>query len=246
MTDGPAEAYDALREAKTLLRATRAGTLATVGADGAPFASLVSVATDPAGHPLLLLSRLAAHTGQVEADPRCSLLLARPGRGDPLAHPRLTLVGRATRLEGDARTAARTRFLARNPKAALYADFPDFGFFRMAFWEASLNGGFGRAARFSGADLLAATEGLDALLAAEAGAVEHMNADHRDALKLYATVLARAGEGDWRASGLDLEGIDLVCGDRTARAWFEAPVASAGELRRALVQLAEVARELAV
>ena len=133
--------------------------------------------------------------------------------------------------------AARTRFLARNPKSGLYADFPDFGFFRMDVEGSSLNGGFGRAARFDGAALLTRTQGLDAVLDAEAGAVAHMNADHRDALKLYATVLARAGTGEWRASGLDPDGLDLVCGDRTARVAFEEPVATPGGLRQALVRL---------
>ncbi len=245
MTGQPAAtppAYDALGEAKALLRATRAGTLATVDGSGAPFASLVAVATAPSGAPLLLLSRLAAHTAQLDADPRCSLLLGRPGRGDPLAHPRLTVLGRAARLDGSEREAARTRFLARNPKSALYADFPDFGFFRVDVAAGLLNGGFGRAATVAGADLLTATEGRDALLAAERSALDHLNADHRDALAAIATALGRGAPGAWRASGLDPEGIDLVCGDRTARVAFEAPVAEPGALRAALVRLTGRAR----
>src|SRR5438270_9823520 len=92
---GPA-GYDALGEAKRLLRVIRSGALATlIQASGHPFASLVKVATEPDGTPILLLSRLAIHTANLEADPRCSLLLAEggrtsQGRGDPLACPRLT------------------------------------------------------------------------------------------------------------------------------------------------------------
>lgn len=238
------DAYDALGEAKSLLRAIGAGALATLDRDGSPFASLVSVATAPDGTPLLLVSGLSAHTRHLSADPRCSLLLARSGKGDALAHPRLTLTGRAARVE-EGRDAARARFLARHPKAALYADFPDFSFWRVAIDKAHLNGGFARAARFAGADLLVATTGRDALLAAERGALDHMNADHRDALRVYATVLARARDGDWRASGLDPEGLDLICGDRIARVTFEQPVSGPAELRQALVALADRARTAA-
>ena len=235
--------YDALAEAKRLLRSVRAGALATLDPDGHPFASLVSVATQPDGSPLLLLSRLAAHTRHIEADPRCSLMLAQGGKGDPLAHPRLSLLARAERIEPeDARTAARTRFLARQPKASLYIDFPDFALWRLDLSSAHLNGGFARAARFERADLLTPVAGRDELLAAEAGAVEHMNRDHKDAIGLYATVLAHAGPGDWRASGIDPDGIDLICGDRVARVAFARPVDTPGELRAALTSLAEAAR----
>ncbi len=246
MTNAPAPPtpYDARGEAKRLLRTVRAGALATVSQEGGPFASLVSVATAPDGSPLLLLSRLAAHTLHLEVDPRCSLLLASGGKGDPLAHPRLTLVGRATRLADAAREAARDRFLARNRKAELYADFPDFGFWMLHLDSAHLNGGFARAANFEGGAILTPIAGFEAVLSAERDAIKHMNADHRDAIQLYAAVLARAGRGEWRASGLDPEGIDLVCGDRTARVVFDKPVTTPGDLREALVALAARARAL--
>ncbi len=94
--------FDAIGLAKSLLRKIRSGALATLERQGeheggAPFASLVTVATDVDGTPLLLLSRLSAHTLNLEADPRCSLLLSQGGKGDPLAHPRLTVTGRAER-----------------------------------------------------------------------------------------------------------------------------------------------------
>jgi hypothetical protein len=236
--------YDALGEAKRLLRSIRAGALATIGAEGTLLASLVSVATQADGSPLLLLSRLAGHTTHLEADPRCSLLLAQGGKGDPLAHPRLSVVGRAERIETEeGRAAARARFVARNPKAELYVDFPDFGFWQVTVSTLHLNGGFARAARFDAADVLTPLDDCAALVAVERGAIDHMNADHRDALQLYATVLAQAGEGDWRASGLDPEGLDLICGDRTARVEFGQLVHGPGELRRVLKVLADNARQ---
>lgn len=238
--------YDALGEAKRLLRTIRSGAIATLDAGGAPFSSLVSLATLIDGRVILLLSGLSAHTRHLAADPRCSLLLARGGKGDPLAHPRLTLTGSASRVTDEpALSTARLRFLARQPKASLYADFPDFSFWVVGLDEAHLNGGFARAARFAGAALLTSTAGCEALLEAERSAVEHMNEDHRAALRLYGSVLARAGEGDWSASGLDPDGLDLVCGDRVARLDFEEPVRDPGALRGALKRLAERARALA-
>lgn len=235
-------AYDARGVAKTLLRTVRAGALATLDEHGAPFASLVSVATLVVGEPVLLLSRLAAHTRHLERDPRCSLLLAATGRGDPLAHPRLTVTARAVRLVGDEAAIARGRFLSRQPKAQLYVDFPDFGFWRLDPEAAHLNGGFARAATLPGADLLA---GAAALVREERAAVDHMNQDHGEALSLYATVLAQQAPGAWVASGIDAEGIDLVCGDRVARVAFASPVRDAGGMRAALVSLAHCARDQA-
>src|ERR1700738_1198412 len=94
-TGGPdPRAYDALAQAKELLRSVRAGALATlVPGTAFPFASLVNVATAPDGSPILLLSSLAAHTRHLASDPRLSLLLVHTGPGDPLAHPRVTIMG---------------------------------------------------------------------------------------------------------------------------------------------------------
>ena len=236
------QAYDARGDAKRLLRTTRSGALATLSPDG-PFASLVGVATRPDGSPIMLLSQLAAHTGHLQADPRCSILLAHRGKGDPLAHPRLTLVGRAVKATAEERDAWRARYLARHPKAELYVDFTDFAFWRLDPAAAHLNGGFARAASFATSDLLTSTEGAEALIAAEAGAVAHMNTDHRDAIRLYATNMAGMPDGDWRMSGLDPEGIDLALGDRTARLDFPERVTTPGDLRRVLVAWVEAARK---
>lgn len=237
------EGYDGLAEARRLLRSTRAGGLATLDAQGAPFASLVNVATDPAGAPLLLMSSLSAHTRFLDADGRASLLLAETGKGDPLAHPRLTVSGRARKLEGDERLAARTRFLARHPKSALYADFGDFSFWRVEVERGHLNGGFAKAASYTGAELLLSLAGAEELLAAEEGAIQHMNEDHADALALYAQVLCGAPQGRWRASGIDPEGMDLACGDITARLIFPRRIETAGMLRTCLVELSAKTRK---
>jgi len=234
--------YDGLAEARRLLRSTRAGSLATLDAGGAPFASLVNVATGFDGAPLLLMSGLSAHTQFLDRDPRASLLLAETGKGDPLAHPRISVSGVAVRLDGDARVQARRRFLARHPKSALYADFGDFSFWRVEVGRCHLNGGFARAAAYTGTELLLDVADAQALAEAEESALEHMNADHAEALALYAQTLCGAPKGRWRASGIDPEGMDLASGDQTARLVFAARVTDAESLRQSLVTLARQAR----
>ncbi|MCJ2051337.1 HugZ family protein [Methylobacterium sp. J-070] len=237
----PAEAapFDAIGLARTLLRSIRSGALATLDSDGTPFASLVTIATDVDGTPLMLLSRLSAHTRNLLADPRCSLLFSQGGKGDPLAHPRLTVVGRAVQT---AEPRARERFLARHPKAKLYADFPDFGFFALDPREGHLNGGFAKAATLTREQLLIDLAGADAIVAGERGAVEHMNADHADALALYAAGSGAEAGLSWRLTGLDPEGMDLMAGERTARVSYPDRVTDMGALRKSLVAMAARAR----
>ena len=160
----PPADFDPKALARTLLRGIRAGTLGTLDRNtGHPFASLVNVATDIDGAPLILTSRLSTHTANLEADGRASVLLAETGKGDPLAHPRLTVLGRfATIAKGGADEArVRRRFLARHPKSELYAGFGDFSFWRMDVASAHLNGGFARAADLTPAEVLADMTGLD-------------------------------------------------------------------------------------
>jgi len=235
-------AYDATGEARRLLRATRAGSLATLMPGGHPFVSLVNVATDHDGAPILLVSQLALHTRYLDADPRASILLSQGGKGDPLAHPRLTVIGRARKVEGETRERVRRRFLARHPKSALYADFPDFSFWRLDILGAHLNGGFARAADFEAAALATPLAGAGTLIAAEEGALAHLNEDHAEALRLYATRLAGEPDGAWKAVGLDPEGLDLARGDLSARIVFPRRISGPAELRTILAELAREAR----
>ena len=231
--------------AKALLRATRAGTLGTLDRNtGHPFASLVNVATDVDGSPVILTSRLSTHTANLEHDARASILLAETGKGDPLAHPRLTMLGAFAPIEKQSADEARVRrrFLARHPKSELYVGFGDFSFWRMTVASAHLNGGFARAADLKAADVLTDLSDADELIAAEEGAVAHMNEDHVEATKLYATKLLGEEDGPWRISGLDPDGADLTAGDRTARLAFPQRVTSATALRQVLVELAKQAR----
>ena len=231
---------DARRMGKTLVRTSRHAALATIDPiDGSPAASRVSVATTMTGDPVFLISSLSGHFKNLEADQRCSLLVGEVGKGDPLAHPRMTLIGSAERLsDGPARDRARSRYLMRHPKSALYIDFPDFALWQFTPARLSLNGGFGKAYAPRPSDIMTSMNGLSELEAAEASAVAHMNADHADAIQRYAASIGEAA-GSWRISCLDPEGLDLIWGDRVARLWFDRPLESTAELRATLVALAK-------
>ncbi len=237
--------FDPRAVAKNLLRTIAAGTLATIDRNtGHPFASLVNVTTDVDGAPLILVSRLSTHTANLEKDGGAAVLLASTGKGDPLAYPRLTLIGTFAQLARDHpdEPRVRRRFLARHPKSELYAGFADFSFWRLRAVSAHLNGGFGRAADLKAADVMTDVSGAESLIEAEEGAVAHMNEDHAEAMRLCATRLLGAEEGKWRLTGLDPDGLDLALGDATLRLPFPERVTNPEQLRKVVVDLAAKAR----
>lgn len=231
--------------AKTILRTRRVATLATIDRNrGYPFASLTNVATDVDGSPLILVSRLATHTANLEQDGRASLLLAETGKGDALVHPRLTVLGTfgpVPRGHAD-EDRVRRRFLARHRKSELYAGFADFGFWRMQVVSAHLNGGFARAADLAAAAVLTDIADAQELIEIEEGAIEHMNGEHGEALRLYATRLLGGPDGPWRCVGLDPDGLDLQLGPDALRLRFPQRIITAGALRSALKEFADQAR----
>lgn len=232
--------FDARTAARKLLREARSGALATLTTgSGDPYCSLVNVATAADGAPLLLLSRLAVHTRNILADNRVSLMLDERKEGDPLQGARVMLAGRAQATE---EPDSRRRYLARQPEARMFADFPDFAFYRVALSGAHLVAGFGRIVDLSPADIQTDLDGAETLLAAEADIVAHMNADHADALRLYATRLLGAADGDWFCAGCDPEGLELQLGRVALRLPFSQRVTSPGALRQILKQLADQAR----
>jgi putative heme iron utilization protein len=228
----PQNTFDGLGLAKKLLRATPAAALATLARETSfPFATLTSMATDDDGAPLLMLSDLAHHTRNLRADPRGSLLLAQGGKGDPLAHPRLTVVGR---LAPTADGRAKARFLRRHPKSALYAGFADFAIWRLEPEGAHLNGGFARAADYPGADLLTRIDDAGALLAEEEALLEEINALPRGARGELARAAGEDPALHWRATGLDPDGLDLAAPQMTARLAFARRAETPATWREAL------------
>lgn len=141
---------------RALIAEAASGALATLGADGAPFATLVALAAAEDGAPMLLLSRRAVHTQNLARDPRASLMIAEAaGESDLLARARVSL--RGTVVPSEKSATARSLFLARHPDAASYVDFADFGFHRFEMARAHLVAGFGRVADLASAEILRAT-----------------------------------------------------------------------------------------
>ena len=219
-----------------LLRAARAGTLATVQ-DGQPFASLVTPATAPDRSVLMLLSNLSEHTRHLKADPRCSLMVTGAATGqNPQTAPRFTLTGLATRIED---AALKARWLALHPYAALYADFADFALWRIEIRAGMLVGGFARAYRLKQAALAAEPAAVAAIEAAAGSIIEHCNADHAGAMALLAGT-----PGAWRMVAVDIDGCDLADGELVRRVAWSVPVTDAGAIRAELVKLVRIARDM--
>jgi heme iron utilization protein len=239
----PTADFDAARQARSLLRRSRQGALATLMAgSGDPYCSLVNVASHADGSPILLISRLALHTRNILGDARVSLMLDERAPGDPLEGSRIMLAGRAEEAIGDENEVLGRRYLHAHPSAEVFVDFKDFSFFRIRPTGAHLVAGFGRIVDLSPAQLLTDISDCTALLEAEQGAIEHMNADHREATNLYATKLLGAEAADWRCTGCDPDGIDLQAGTTVLRLAFPERVTGPGSLRKMLVRLADEAR----
>lgn len=235
---------DARRLAQTLVRTARFGALALLDkVSGAPGISRVGVCADVSGAPYILTSTLSSHTQNLVANPKGALLLGEPGKGDPLAHPRISVSGQFEEVQKGSRLHAllRARYLLRHPKAALYVDFADFAFFCMKVEDSALNGGFGKAYELTVQDLLEEPSRAAGFAAQEAQAVAHMNEAHLDAVLLFATQLCGLPEGPWRLIGVDPAGMDLALGDKTARYWFDEKI-SADQIKTTLVDLARKAR----
>lgn len=242
----PVTDFDAAHLARSLLRRSRQGALATLmTGNGDPYCSLVNVASHPDGSPILLISRLALHTRNILGDSRVSLMLDERAEGDPLEGSRIMLAGHADEVSGDDQTILRRRYLSAHPSAEAFVDFKDFSFFRIRPSGAHLVAGFGRIVDLSAAEFLTDISDARALLEAEQGAIDHMNADHREATNLYATRLLGAGPADWRCTGCDPDGIDLQAGTKTLRLDFPRRIVTPAALRQMLKELADQARAAA-
>jgi putative heme iron utilization protein len=233
-------------EARTLLASTTVGALGTLCEDGSPWASLVAFATLDDALPVLMISTLAEHGQNLAHDKRASLMVAHPeAELDQLAHGRVTLSGAAERAAGDLAEAARSAYLAAVPAANAYERFGDFGLWILRPDRVRWVGGYGRM-DFVGPDEVASAE-PDPTAPDAARAVAHLNEDHTDALLAMARALG--GYPDALAAectGIDRYGIELrVEGPRgvaPTRVGFAEPIAEAGGLRGATVELARRAR----
>ena len=225
--------------ARRLLLRHYHGVLSThsVEAPGYPFGSVVPFCLDRQGHPVILISRIAQHTKNVQANPKVSLIVTEDEVDDIQASARLTYLSNATRIEG-ADTDTSDRYYSYFPQAQDYHKTHDFDFYRLLWVRARFIGGFGAihwldADQFLRANPFSADE--------ERGMVRHMNDDHGDAMRHYcrnANVELAAGTIPAMA-GIDAEGFHLRLDKRIVRFEFEAAVSSPTQVREALVGLAQ-------
>jgi putative heme iron utilization protein len=218
--------------AQSLLRGGRFAAIATLETgSNHPFASLIAVATEPDGAPVFLISRLALHTRNLEADSRATLLLSQNAtHGDPLNEGRISLKGTAERSDDP---ASRRSFLARHPDAALYAEFADFGIWRFRIEAGHYVGGFGKIVTLRREDLLLSPEAAALWQGAADGVIEKLNETRPD---LAAKLTGRQGEeqAGWRIAAFDAYGCDIVCGTRGARIAFPEILRAPADLEEAL------------
>ena len=233
--------------ARTLLHLGRVGTLATLSRkqQGFPFASVMPYGLDESGRPTFLISTMAMHTQNLQADPRASLLVAQPeASGDPLGASRITLIGNVERISEDDMAEARTLYLARHQNSKYWVDFDDFSFYRMAVIDLYYVGGFGVMGWVEAAQYEHAMP--DPLSDAAAGILEHMNADHADALVLLARKFAGIEAQEATMISVDRLGFNvrLKTPDRMrgARIAFLREVRSPDETRKVLVEMVKQAR----
>lgn len=237
---------EAIRAAKDIMRLSRYGAIAVLEAETShPIVTRTNCALTMEGDPVFLMSDLAAHTKGLKQDARSSLMLGEPGKGDPLAHPRLTLIGNTTAVgtvtdsEQKREALQRGRYITRHPKAELYNQLPDFHLYQMKIERALFNAGFGKAYTLTRADLILPDEMTSNLKHAESGIISHMNEDHGDAIDHYAKEHCNHQGENWRMTGCDPEGVDLMRGDEAARLNFETPCLTAEDMRKMLINLAQ-------
>ena len=239
---------DTARAARHLLRLSLKGSLGTLDvATGAPYVSMVSIATGFDGSPLMLLSGLARHTVNLMADPRASLLVdSTDARGDPNTGARLTISGR---VEASQDPSVRVRYLARHPDADQYADFGDFGFWRLEIASGHAIGGFGRIQRLTRDDLCLDVAHATDLAAGEPTLVAEFGSRSGHAAPLVhnffaarPSALQNAARVPWQVTGVDPEGLDLAAGSIAARLNFDSPVTTLDAARGALARLATATR----
>ncbi len=238
----------AAEEARTIAAATNAATLASLTADGDPWASLVAYGL-LGGAPVLCVSDLAEHGRNLAADPRASLsIVAATSDTDPLAGSRITLAGVVARPPDAQREAARAAYLRAVPAGRFYLDFSDFTLWVLTVQRVRWVGGYGRMDSATGEQYAAASP--DPVAPASARALAHLNADHAPALAAMARAFGGYPDTDTAVcTGVDRYGLDLRVhtprGMAYTRVGFPAPLDAADQLRSATADLARAAESRA-
>ncbi len=236
--------------ARTLVYLGRMGSLSTLSRKqpGFPFGSVMPYGLDDRGRPLFLISTMAMHTQNLQADPRASLLVSQQETdGEPLGASRVTLVGNVRPVPNDDLAEARKVYLERHANSKYWVDYEDFSFYRMDVMDVYYVGGFGVMGWVSASDYDRSQQ--DPLADAMGGIIQHMNADHKDALVLLARTFARIESTEATMTTVDRLGFHVRLktpdGMRGARIAFLHEVRDATETRRVLVEMVQRARSQA-
>jgi heme iron utilization protein len=234
--------------ARTLVHLGRIGSLSTVSRKqpGFPFGSVMPYGLDARGRPIFLISTMAMHTQNLQGDSRASLLVTQPeGDGDPLGASRVTLVGNVLTIPQPEIADARRLYLERYANSKYWVDFEDFSFYRMEVADVYYVGGFGVMGWVKASDYDQAQP--DPLADVAAGIIEHMNADHKDALILLARTSAGVESQEAAMTAVDRLGFNVRLktteGVRGARIAFLREVRDALEARKVLVEMVQRARQ---
>ena len=227
---------------RTLASLVSIGTLSTMSRRdaGFPFGSLMPFALDSAGRPIFLISSMAMHTQNLNADPKCSLFFVQPSPdGDPLGAARATLIGDALPVPAADLPAVREVYVARHPNSRHWVDFPDFRFYRLQPADLYYVGGFGVMGWVEATEYEAASP--DPLATSAPGIVAHMNADHADSLILLARTHAGFDATEAAMTSIDRLGFTLRLktaeGMKGTRITFPCEVRTPQETRQVLVEM---------
>jgi putative heme iron utilization protein len=233
--------------ARTLVYLTRIGSLSTLSRKqpGFPFGSVMPYGLDEHGRPIFLISTMAMHTQNLQADHRASLLVTQDDvGGDPLGASRVTLVGNVLPIPQSEVAEARKLYLARYANSKYWVDFEDFSFYRMEVVDIYYVGGFGVMGWVSASEYVGSQP--DPLADSMAEITQHMNADHKDALVLLARVFARIEAQEATMTTVDRLGFQVRLkaqdGIRGARIAFLREVSNPAETRNILVEMVQQAR----
>jgi heme iron utilization protein len=233
--------------ARTLVYLTRIGSLSTLSRKqpGFPFGSVMPYGLDDQGRPIFLISTMAMHTQNLQADPRASLLVAQDDAGsDALGASRVTLVGNGLPIPQSDVAEARKLYLARYANSKYWVDFEDFSFYRMDVVDIYYVGGFGVMGWVSASEYVRSQP--DPLADSMAEIIQHMNADHTDALVLLARKFARIESQEATMTAVDRLGFQVRVktqdGIRGARIAFLREVSNPAETRKVLVEMVQQAR----
>jgi heme iron utilization protein len=220
--------------ARRLLNQQSVGVLAThsVDIEGYPFGSIAPYMLNYEGEPVMLISDIAQHTRNIKRNNRVSLTVFDQCADDPQASSRLTWIGDAGLIDS-ADKEVQQRYLRYFPSAESYFATHDFAFYTISLRRARFIGGFGQIFWVEPEALLLKNPFRDT----EAGIVEHMNRDHKEALLHYCRALKGVDAGDVTMSGIDSEGFDMLADRRKVRMDFDSPINTVEEARAVLISL---------